>query len=486
MVTTKNSPVTVNNFIGGQWVAASEKGTIQRENPANIEEIVAITPDSTEKDADKAVEAAAKALKSWSGLSAINRGKFLYRFAEILETDKEEVALLLTREQGKPLNESLGEINKTINEVRYIAGEASRLNGETLPSERENVQVRTVRIPKGVIVAISPWNFPLVTPLRKIAPALVSGNTVVFKPASLTAAMGAKIAQLFEKAGLPAGVLNVVVGSGRRVGNQLVKNPKVKGITFTGSTNIGSNIYELASKRMVEVQLEMGGKNAAVIYDHPDIDDSLDQILKAAFAATGQRCTSISRIVVSKESEQQVIEALKQKVQMYKIGEGIHEETTMGPLVSKDQFDTTEDYVKIALEEGADLVTGGKASKQTTEGYFYEPTIFAGVTPDMRVAKEEIFGPVLVIISVNSFNEAIDVCNNTEYGLAASCFSQNKDYLERFVNEVETGMVHLNNGTISESHVPFGGLKNSAIGPYSIGSTAKDFFTNLKVIYDAY
>jgi alpha-ketoglutaric semialdehyde dehydrogenase len=485
MVAITSSPVKVNNFIGGKWVPSSNHETYSRENPANIDEIVAIAPNSTEEDANHAVESAHKAFKSWAKLSPISRGKYLYRFAEILEEKKNEVAELLTKEQGKPLNESIGEINKTIAEVRFTAGEASRLSGETLPSERENVHIRTIRIPKGVIAAISPWNFPLVTPLRKIAPALVAGNTVVFKPASVTVAMGAKIAELFAEAGLPDGVLNLIIGSGRSVGNQIVNHPKVRGITFTGSTSVGSKIYEQASKRLAQVQLEMGGKNAAIIYDYPNIEEAIKQIVPAAFAATGQRCTSISRIIINKNDEERVVAALKQKTEEYVIGNGLQKETTLGPLVSREQLETTQRYVQFGLEDGASLIAGGKVSIQEHTGYFYEPTVFANVKPNDRIAKEEIFGPVLAVISVNSFDEALEICNDTEYGLAASCFTTNKVYQDLFVDQIQTGMLHINNGTISESHVPFGGLKHSAIGPYSIGSTAKDFFTDLKVIYDA-
>ncbi|KIL45246.1 aldehyde dehydrogenase family protein [Jeotgalibacillus soli] len=485
MVTVKNTPITVQNYIGGKWVPSSNNETYNRENPANIEEIVSICPNSTTEDADNAVEAAQEAFKSWSQVPAISRAKYLYKFAELLEAHKDEVAELLTKEQGKPLGESLGEVNKTISEVRFTAGEASRLSGETLPSERENVQIRTVRVPRGVIAAISPWNFPLVTPLRKIAPALAAGNTVVFKPASVTVAMGAKIAELFEKAGLPAGVLNLIIGSGRSVGNQIVNHPKVRGITFTGSTGVGSGIYEQASKRLVEVQLEMGGKNAAIIYDYPDVEGAVAQIVGAAFAAAGQRCTSISRIVINEKDADRVYAALKEKAEAYVIGDGLAKGTSMGPLVSQDQLETTQQYVKIGHEEGATLLTGGEISKQDKEGYYFQPTIFTNVKPDSRIAKEEIFGPVLSVMTADTFSEAIEIMNDSEYGLAASCFTKNKDYVDQFVSQAEAGMLHVNNGTISESHAPFGGLKASAVGPYSIGSTAKDFFTDLKVVYDA-
>lgn len=484
MVTTSTVKLQVKNYIDGNWVSSLDNKTISRENPANPEEIISISPSSTEKDVDKAVESASKAFTSWSKIPAIKRGEYLYKFAELLESSKMEIAKIITSEQGKPIGEALGEINKTISEVRFTAGEASRLAGVTLPSERDNVDIRTIRVPKGVIAAISPWNFPIVTPLRKIAPALAAGNTVVFKPASLTAAIGAKIVELFEKSGLPKGVLNLVIGSGRTVGNRIVNHPNVCGITFTGSTDIGKGIYEQASKRLIQVQLEMGGKNAAIIYDYPDIKEAINQIVPAAFANAGQRCTSISRIIVNDKDVEDVVKALKQKSEEYIIGNGLDEQTTMGPMVSKDQVDKVNSYVEIGLQEGATLVTGGNFISNKN-GYYFEPTIFSDVKPNYRIAKEEIFGPVLTIISTSSFEEALEVCNDNEYGLTASCFTENKNYQSQFINQVKTGMIHLNNGTVSESHVPFGGLKNSAIGPYSIGNTAMDFFTDLKVIYDA-
>ncbi|BCJ85622.1 aldehyde dehydrogenase family protein [Effusibacillus dendaii] len=483
MATIQQTAIQVKNYIGGQWVASKSEDTIQRENPAHTDEIVAIVTNSTQEEAIQAIESAHEAFQSWSKMPAPKRAEYIFKFMDVLEQRRQEVAELLTREMGKPIREAHGEITKAINEARYSAGEALRLTGETLPSERAGIQVRTIRVPKGVIAAISPWNFPLVTPLRKIAPALAAGNTVVFKPATVTASMGAKIIELFEEAGLPAGVLNLIVGSGRSVGNTLVSHPLVKGVTFTGSTLVGTGIYKLAAERLIEVQLEMGGKNAAIIYDYPDISGAVDQILSAAFAASGQRCTSISRIVVERSIESEVAQYLADKLASYVIGDGISENVNMGPLVSQDQLETVEKYVKIGLEEGATLLVGGKKPDGIAGGYYYEPTVFTNVKSDMRIAQEEIFGPVLVVIPVDSFEEAIQVANHSEYGLAVSCFTHNMFYAEKAVEEIETGMIHINNGTISESHVPFGGLKNSAVGSYSIGSTGKDFLTALKVVY---
>ncbi|WCK56412.1 aldehyde dehydrogenase family protein [Aneurinibacillus sp. Ricciae_BoGa-3] len=478
-------PITIQNYIDGKWVPSSNNQTFQRENPANPAEIAFIGPSSTLQDTNSAVEAANAAFSAWSRTPATQRGDLLFRFAALLDAERDVIAEIITKEQGKTLKESLGEINKTISEVRYTAGEASRIEGLTLPSERAGIEIKTKRVPKGVIAAISPWNFPIVTPLRKIAPALAAGNTVVFKPASITAATATKIVELFEKAGLPKGVLNLVIGSGREVGTPLTGHPLVKGVTFTGSTGVGSTIYRVAAERLIETQLEMGGKNAGIVYDCKDIKGAVDQIVPAAFAATGQRCTSISRIVVERSVMDRVVDYLKEKCESYIIGDGMDAETTLGPLVSSDHLETIESFVKIGVQEGATLTCGGKRVQSATNGYFYEPTIFTDVTPDMQIAKEEIFGPVLVVIPVDSFDEAIEITNNTEYGLAASCFTHNMEYADRFVNEVEAGMLHVNNGTISESHVPFGGLKSSAVGAYSIGVTAKDFFTDLKVVYSS-
>jgi acyl-CoA reductase-like NAD-dependent aldehyde dehydrogenase len=478
----QRTAIQVKNYIGGRWVA-SKGEPVPRENPANTDEIVAVVTNASEEETVQAVEAAHESFQSWSKVPAVKRIDYIYKFVELLEKKRQEVAELLTREMGKPINEANGEITKAINEVRFSVGEALRLTGETLPSERADIQIRTIRVPKGVIAAISPWNFPLVTPMRKIAPALAAGNTVVFKPATVTAAMGAKIMELFEEAGLPAGVLNLIVGAGKKVGNTLVSHPLVKGVSFTGSTSVGSGIYKLAAERLIEVQLEMGGKNAGIIYDYPDVKGAVDQILAAAFAASGQRCTSISRIVVQKSIADETTKYLTEKLGTYVVGDGIAGKVNMGPLVSQDQLDTVEKYVSIGLNEGATLAVGGKKPAGVSGGYYYEPTVFTNVTPEMRIAKEEIFGPVLVVIAVESFDEAVEVANNSEYGLAVSCFTHNMAYAEKAVQDIEVGMVHINNGTISESHVPFGGVKNSAVGSYSIGSTGKDFFTSLKVIY---
>ncbi|MGG2196714.1 MULTISPECIES: aldehyde dehydrogenase family protein [Paenibacillus] len=484
MGNAQQTAIQVKSYIGGRW-AASKGEPVQRENPANTNEIVAVVSSATQEDAIQAIESAHEAFQTWSKVPAVKRIETIYKFLELLERRRQEIAELLTREMGKPIHEANGEITKAINEVRFSAGEALRLTGETLPSERPGIQVRTVRVPKGVIAAISPWNFPLVTPMRKIAPALAAGNTVVFKPATVTAAMGAKIVELFEEAGLPAGVLNLVVGAGRSVGHTLVSHPLVKGVTFTGSTAVGSGIYKLAAERLIEVQLEMGGKNAGIIYEYPDVKGALDQILAAAFAASGQRCTSISRVVVQRSIENEVTSYLKEKLGSYVIGDGMSGNVNMGPLVSQDQLETVEHYVRIGLEEGATLAVGGKKPTGAEGGYYFEPTVFTQVTPEMRIAKEEIFGPVLVVIAVDSFEEAVQVANNSEYGLAVSCFTHNMQYAEKAAVEIEVGMVHINNGTISESHVPFGGVKDSAVGSYSIGSTGKDFFTALKVIYSS-
>lgn len=478
-------PIKVLNYINGEWVPSSNNETELRENPSCPNETVIIAPKSTVDDTNRAVEAAHAAFAGWANTPASQRGDLLYRFAAALEAERETIAQIITKEQGKPIRESLGEINKTIHEVRYTAGEATRIEGLTLPSERVGIEIKTKRVPKGVIAAISPWNFPIVTPLRKIAPALAAGNTVVFKPASLTVGTAAKFVEIFEKVGLPKGVLNLIIGSGREVGTPLIGHPLVKGVTFTGSTGVGSMIYRVAAERLIPVQLEMGGKNAAIIYDYTDVVGAVNQIMPAAFAATGQRCTSISRVVVQRSNMNEVVNLLKEKCQSYVIGDGLDEKTTLGPLVSKEHMETVDRYVQIGVNEGATLVQGGKRVETAANGYFYEPTIFTNVAPSMQIAKEEIFGPVLVVIPVDSFEEAIQISNDTEYGLAASCFTHNMEYADQFVNEVQTGMLHVNNGTISESHVPFGGLKSSAVGPYSIGVTAKDFFTDLKVVYSA-
>jgi aldehyde dehydrogenase (NAD+) len=335
------------------------------------------------------------------------------------------------------------------------------------------------------VAAISPWNFPVVTPVRKIAPAIAFGNTVVFKPASLTPWSAVYVMQLLEKAGLPAGVVNMVIGPGAAVGECLVNDRRVKGISFTGSSDIGTRIYENAARRLASVQLELGGKNPAVVFQYDDLEGAAREIVSAAFLCSGQRCTALSRVVVCEEQADALLEKILIQVARIKVGDGMLEGTTMGPLVSKAQFDVVGGYVRKGVESGCTLRAGGRAVVENpdAQGYYYTPTVFDHVPPESPLALEEIFGPVLPIIRVREPEEAISIANGTRYGLAASVFTSRMDLAHRFATRIETGMIHINHGTASQAHVPFGGKKDSGQGAFSIGPTARNFFTSPKAIY---
>ncbi|GAE25964.1 aldehyde dehydrogenase [Halalkalibacter wakoensis JCM 9140] len=479
---------THKNFINGEWVKSLSQETFEIYNPAQKNQVLGFFQASVEEDVNAAVESAHEAFKSWSQIPGPDRGAILMRFADLLEKHSDEVAFILSAEQGKVLAESKGEVGRAVKETRFIAGEALRIEGSTLPSEKSNISTSVLHTPLGVVAAIAPWNFPVVTPVRKIAPALAYGCTVVYKPASETPWSSVRLMELFKEAGVPNGVVNLVTGGGSKVGNPLITHPLVKGISFTGSTEIGLGINEKATRLLKKTQLELGGKNPAVVVDYSDVDYVAKQIVSAAFACSGQRCTSISRVVVLKEKAEEVTQAIRKELEHIKVGPASDNSATIGPLVSQDQLDTTTEYIKVGKEEGATLAYGGDilAEGYYADGHYIVPSLFTGVKPEMRIATEEIFGPVLSIIEVENVDEAISVANNVKYGLAASIFTNDLSLAYRFVNEVESGMVHVNHGTASQAHAPFGGVKESGYGAFSIGKTNKDFFTEMKVAYFQY
>lgn len=484
----QNAGKTYGNYINGQWVDSSNGKTVPLYHTARKSQLLGYFPDSTESDVDAAVAAANEAFKSWSTLPAPDRGAILMKFADLLERDIDELAYMLSAEQGKALAESRGEVVRAAKETRFAAGDAIRMDGETLPGERTHVWNSTIRQPIGVIAAIAPWNFPVVTPVRKIAPALAYGCTVVFKPASNTPWATTKLFSLLAEAGVPKGVVNLVIGSGSKVGDPLVKHPLVKGISFTGSTKQGVAIHEIAAKRLVRTQLELGGKNPAVVLDYANLANAAKQIVGAAFACSGQRCTAISRVIVLKDQAEALTKALLDEIQMITVGPAWEQKANMGPLVNKSHLDSVQEYLRIGKEEGARLLVGGEilSEGEYAHGSYMTPALFDQVTPDMRIAKEEIFGPVLSVIAVEDEKEAFEIANSVEYGLAASVFTDNLSSAYRFAEQIESGMVHINHGTASAAYMPFGGVKQSGFGAYSIGSTNKDFFTELKVVYFQY
>ncbi|KHF39566.1 aldehyde dehydrogenase [Halalkalibacter okhensis] len=479
---------TYNNYINGEWIRSRTGETFEIYNPARKKQVLGLFQASNEDDVHQAVEAAHEAFKEWSNVPGPDRGAILTRFADLLEKHSDELAFILSAEQGKVLAESKGEVGRAVKETRFVAGEALRIEGSTLPSEKSNIATSVLHKPLGVIAAIAPWNFPVVTPVRKIAPALAYGCTVVYKPASETPWSSIRLMELLEEAGVPKGVVNLVTGGGSKVGNALISHPLVKGISFTGSTNIGVGINEKATKLLKKTQLELGGKNPAVVVDYDEAAYVAQQIVSAAFACSGQRCTSISRVIVLKEKAGEIIQAIQAELEQVKVGPASNSSATIGPLVNQDQLDTTLSYIESGKEEGAQLVYGGNvlSEGEYSEGYYIVPGLFTGVQSEMKIAKEEIFGPVLSVIEVDNLEEAIQVANDVKYGLAASIFTKDLALAYKFVNEVESGMVHVNHGTASQAHAPFGGVKESGYGAFSIGKTNKDFFTEMKVAYFLY
>jgi aldehyde dehydrogenase (NAD+) len=473
------------NYIGGQWVPPAAGRYYTTRNPAHPTDVLGEFPSSTDPDVAAAVAAADAASQAWADTPAPQRGALLFRFAQLLEEAKNDLGKVITLEQGKALGEAAGEVGRAAAEARFMAGEASRICGQTFPSERVGFSCSTVLEPLGVVAAISPWNFPVVTPVRKIAPALACGNTVVFKPATLTPHSAVFLLQLMEKAGFPAGVVNLVMGPGAAAGECLISDPRVRGISFTGSTSIGVRIYEAAARRMARVQLELGGKNPAVVFDYEDLNGAAREIVTAAFLCSGQRCTALSRVIVCEAQADALVERILDHVSRIKVGDGLDPATTMGPLVSKSQLETVEGYVRQGQQSGCTLLAGGNALSQDPEreGYYHQATVFDHVAPASPLAQEEIFGPVLPVIRVKDVDEAIAIVNSTRYGLAAALFSSRMSIAGEFIRRVQAGMIHINHGTASQAHVPFGGVKDSGQGAYSIGPTAKEFFTNVKTVY---
>jgi aldehyde dehydrogenase (NAD+) len=480
---------TYRNFIDGKWVESSSSRTASNVNPANTEDVIGTVRQATRDEARAAVEAAAEAFRGWRATPAPTRGRIVARAARLMEEHKEELAQILTREEGKTIAESRGELQRSINVADFCAGESRRMNGETIQSELPANFAYTIKQPLGVVACVTPWNFPVAIPVWKIAPALVAGNAVVFKPASLTPATAVRIVELFQEAGLPAGTLNLILGSGSDAGDEIINHPAVKAVSFTGSNGVGIRLYEQVSRRGAKVQCEMGGKNPVVIMEDADMDLAVESTAQGAFGSSGQRCTATSRAVVVDEIADEFVDRLAKRARSMRIGNGADPATEMGPSVDESQFKTVLSYIDVGREDGATLVCGGERATGNglEKGYFVQPTIFDRVTPDMRIAREEIFGPVLSVLRVKDFDKAMQVANDCEYGLSSSIFSNDATRIFRFVDEIETGMTHINSPTTGgEAHIPFGGIKGTGIGDREQGSTALDFYTELKVVYVDY
>lgn len=473
------------NLIGGRWVESSSDETFASINPADISDILGYFPRSTIEDARRAIEAARAAQAAWAEAPPARRAEVLYKAAELIEAKGPDLAELLTREEGKTLAESLAEVRRTAANFRFFATQAYLVGGETLPSDDPSTFLYTLREPLGVVSVITPWNFPLSIPSRKIAPALAAGNTVVFKPASLTPLLGLKLGEILQLAGLPNGAINVVVGPATTVGNELVTHCAINAITFTGSYNVGDSIRRRASITC-RTQLEMGGKNPIIVLEDADLDVAVSCTVQGAFGLSGQACTGTSRAIVVKKALGQFTEKLIDATRRLKVGSGLKEGVKMGPVADAQQEKTIIEYIEIGKAEGAELLCGGEKLRggEYDRGFFIEPTIFGRVRPDMRIAQEEIFGPVLAVIEASDFDEAIEIANRVEYGLSASICTRDLGRAQRFARLVEAGMVKVNQPTTGVAiNAPFGGMKKSSTETYrEQGRIAMEFFTRVKTV----
>lgn len=488
MATAVTTTAACRNFVGGKWVESKATQFFERRNPANTDEIVARIPLSTRDEMREAIAAAKAAFPAWRDMPAPDRGKLLFRAAQIMEREIDSLARLLTREEGKALADSIVEAQRSVNILQFVAGEARRLNGESFPSEARKNFSYTIKMPLGVVGAITPWNFPLCIPVWKVAPALVAGNTCVLKPAEFTPLCAIRVAEILAEAGLPAGVLNVVFGAGEEVGDELVQHRDVRAISFTGSTEIGSQIYAAGARGMKKVQCEMGGKNPVVILADADLPVAAASVATGGFGSTGQRCTATSRVIIEEKVADEFVNMLAERARNFRAGNGLDAHVEMGPSVDEGQMNTVLKYIEIGKQEGK-LICGGHrlASGAFDKGYFIAPTIFDHVPMQSRIAQEEIFGPVVSVIRVKTFEEAIEAANACRYGLSSSIYTNDPARMFEFIDRIETGITHVNASTIrSEAHLPFGGIKDTGVGPREIGHATLDFYTEQKAVYIDY
>ncbi|MCI0707429.1 MAG: aldehyde dehydrogenase family protein [Ignavibacteriae bacterium] len=477
------------NYINGKWVDAKSGKTFENRNPANWDEVVGTFPLSNKDDVNEAVKAARTAFEEWRLVPAPKRGDILRKVGDLMTERKEQIARLMTQEMGKVLLETRGDVQEGIDTAYYASSEGRRLFGHTVPSELPNKFNMAVRMPIGVAAIITPWNFPMAIPTWKIFPALVCGNTIVFKPASDTPATATALVEILIEAGVPPGVVNIVHGGGSEVGMVLVEHPDVDLISFTGSTGVGKKISEVASKTLKRVSLELGGKNAQIVMDDARLDLALEGVLWGAFGTTGQRCTATSRLIVHEKVYDKFLSMVVDKAQKLHLGDGLDEKNEVGPCVNENQRKTVDSYVQIGKGEGAKVVAGGKVASGNglSKGWFYEPTVLADVTENMRVAKEEIFGPVLSVIKVRSLDEAIRIANNTTYGLSSSVYTQDINNAYHAIRDLKAGITYINAPTIgAEAHMPFGGVKETGNGHREGGWTVYDFFSEWKTVYVDY
>ncbi len=480
--------ITAKNLINGNRENAVSGQTFESINPTNTTEVVGVVCKSGKDDVDKAVDAARTAFNGWRLTPAPRRGEIIFRAAEILMKRKKELGELMTREMGKVLPEALGDVQEAIDMAYYMAGEGRRLIGETIPSELPDKDCKSVRVPVGVCGLITPWNFPVAIPAWKLMPALVCGNTVVFKPSSYVAVCATMLVEILHEAGIPKGVLNLVHGSGEEAGAYLASHPGIDALSFTGSTAVGEQIAAAAAGQGKRVSCEMGGKNAIIVMDDADLGLAVEGALWGGFGTTGQRCTAASRVVVHSAVYSRFLDMFTQAASRLRLGNGLYEKTDVGPLINASQMEKVLNYIEIGKKEGARLVTGGKACTdgECAKGYFIEPTIFADVEPDMRIAREEVFGPFVSVIKARDLDDAIGIVNNTSYGLVSSIYTRDVNNSAIAERDLNTGIVYINASTIgAEIQLPFGGTKKSGYGHEEAGGRggALDMYTKWKVIY---
>jgi acyl-CoA reductase-like NAD-dependent aldehyde dehydrogenase len=475
------------SYVNGKFYQPASKKISKNINPADTGDVIAEYSLATAADVQPAIDAAVAAFPAWRKTPGPERGRVMWRAANIARSRLDDIAKTLTREEGKILKEARGEVLKGISLLEYYAGEGFRMHGKTLPSESRDTFTYTVRQPLGVVGLIAPWNFPWAIPVWKSAPAIVAGNCVVFKPAELTPATSVLLAEIYEEAGLPPGVFNMLVGSGREVGEAMVNAPQLRAISFTGSNSVGNALYVKAAQRGAKVTCEMGGKNAVIVMPDADLDKAATAIHGGAFGSSGQRCTATSRVIAHPDVKNALVDRLVAAAKKIKLGPGLDDTTDMGPSVDDRQWQTVMDYIKVGQGEGARMLTGGTRPDALKHGYFIEPTIFDDVSPAMRIFKEEIFGPVLAVSTASSLEEALRFANSVEYGLTTSIFTSDITSVMRFIDEVETGMVHVNEPTVGgEAQLPFGGTKSTGVGEREMAEEGLNFFTELKTVFINY
>jgi aldehyde dehydrogenase (NAD+) len=486
MANTTAQVPTYHNFIDGAWMPSVSGNVFENRNPANSGDLIGVFQKSTRKDVQHAIDAAGRAYKGWRLVPAPRRAELLFRAAQLIADRKESLARDMTREMGKILDETRGDVQEAIDMTFFMAGEGRRQYGQTVPSELRDKFAMSMRQPLGVCAIITPWNFPMAIPSWKIMPALVCGNTVVFKPATLTPLSAVNFVKILEEAGIPAGVVNLVTGGGDEVGNAMLVSDAVRVVSFTGSTHVGQKVSEAAAPSFKKVHLEMGGKNVILIMYDAVLPLAVEGCLWGGFGTSGQRCTAASRVVVHEALYSRFLNEFCERAKTLRVGDGLKPKTQMGPLVSQGQLDTVMKYVAIGKKDGARLVCGGQPLRdgQYAKGFFHQPTIFGDVDAKMRIAQEEIFGPVVSVIPCRSFDEAIEIGNHVQYGLSASIYTQDINKAFTAMRDLDTGIFYVNAPTIgAEVHLPFGGTKATGNGHREAGTAALDVFSEWKSVY---